>query len=137
MSASGDQASRGGGLEALLGVGYDDDGPGATARGRLPVSEAVLQPYGTVHGGAYSALAETVASRATDRAVRDQGMAAIGQAISVTFVRPIAAGHLNATAVPRHRGRTTWVWDVEIADDEGRLCALARMTVAVRPRPDG
>jgi 1,4-dihydroxy-2-naphthoyl-CoA hydrolase len=35
----------------------------------------------------------------------------------------------------RQRGRTTWVWDCELSDDDGRLCALVRMTVAVRPAP--
>ena len=35
----------------------------------------------------------------------------------------------------RHRGRTTWIWDVEITDDDDRLCVLTRMTIAVRPRP--
>jgi 1,4-dihydroxy-2-naphthoyl-CoA hydrolase len=42
---------------------------------------------------------------------------------------------VHARAVRRHRGRTTWVWEVEITDDQGRLCALVRMTVAVRPLP--
>jgi acyl-coenzyme A thioesterase PaaI-like protein len=40
---------------------------------------------------------------------------------------------VTATARRRHGGRTTWVWDVELADDEGRVCALSRMTIAVRP----
>ena len=38
----------------------------------------------------------------------------------------------HAVARRRHRGRTTWVWEVEITDDEQRLCALVRMTIAVR-----
>ena len=42
---------------------------------------------------------------------------------------------IHAEARARHRGRTTWVWDVEMRDDEGRLCALTRMTIAVRPMP--
>jgi uncharacterized protein (TIGR00369 family) len=50
-------------------------------------------------------------------------------------MRPITEGHVNAVARTRHRGRTTWVWDVEITDDAERLCALVRMTVAVRPAP--
>jgi 1,4-dihydroxy-2-naphthoyl-CoA hydrolase len=33
------------------------------------------------------------------------------------------------------RGRTTWVWEVELTDDDGRLCAMTRVTVAVRPLP--
>jgi acyl-coenzyme A thioesterase PaaI-like protein len=32
------------------------------------------------------------------------------------------------------RGRTTWVWDVRITDDQDRLCAVVRMTIAVRDR---
>ena len=60
-------------------------------------------------------------------------MVAMGQANSTTFLRPITKGHATAVARPRQRGRTTWVWDVEISDDQGRACALVRMTVAVRP----
>ena len=40
--------------------------------------------------------------------------------------------HCAATAE-----RTTWIWDVEITDDDGRLCAVTRMTIAVRPLPAG
>ena len=48
------------------------------------------------------------------------------------FLRPITSGTIHAKARRRHRGRTTWVWEVDITDDEGRLCALVRMTIAVR-----
>src|SRR5919201_1586081 len=88
---------------------------------------------GLVHGGVFASMAESMCSAATWLGVKDDGMAAMGQANSATFLRPITQGHVHATARCRHRGRTTWVWDVEITDDEGRLCALVRMTVAVRP----
>jgi 1,4-dihydroxy-2-naphthoyl-CoA hydrolase len=104
------------------------------ARARIAVEPRHLQPYGIVHGGVFAALAESLTSAATHATVREEGMVAMGQANDTTFLRPIAAGHINASATPRHRGRTTWVWDVEITDDEGRVCALARMTIAVRPR---
>jgi 1,4-dihydroxy-2-naphthoyl-CoA hydrolase len=122
-------------LPQLIGIeGYEASEDRASAR--LPVTGRVLQPYGIVHGGAYSALAETVCSAATDAAVSGDGMTAMGQSIQVTFLRPISEGHVNAEARARHRGRTTWVWDVELTDDEDRLCALAHMTIAVRRRPD-
>jgi 1,4-dihydroxy-2-naphthoyl-CoA hydrolase len=121
-------------LPELIGIeGYEATEDRAAAR--LPVTPRILQPYGVVHGGAYAALAESVCSAATDTAVSAEGMTAMGQSIQVTFLRPIVAGHVNAEARARHRGRTTWVWDVELTDDEGRLCALAHMTIAVRPRP--
>jgi uncharacterized protein (TIGR00369 family) len=50
-----------------------------------------------------------------------------------TFLRPIGQGTIHAVARRRHRGRTTWVWDVELTDDEERLCAVSRVTIAVRP----
>ena len=38
---------------------------------------------------------------------------------------------------PIHRGRTSWVWDVSFTDDDDRLCAASRVTLAVRPAPKG
>ena len=106
------------------------------ARARLAVTPNHLQPFGMVHGGVYASLAESICSAATHEAVRPEGMVAMGQGNSTTFVRPIFEGHVNATARARQRGRTTWVWDVDLTDDDGRLCALVRMTIAVRPRRD-
>jgi uncharacterized protein (TIGR00369 family) len=100
---------------------------------RIEVTDDIRQPVGLVHGGVFAAMAESMCSAATWLAVRDDGMAAMGQSNFATFIRPITTGHVHATARPRHRGRTTWVWDVEIADDDDRLCAMVRMTVAVRP----
>jgi uncharacterized protein (TIGR00369 family) len=120
------------GFGDMLGIEYLDTTP-EEVRARAAVADHLLQPVGLVHGGVYSAIAESVCSAATWLAVHDQGMAAMGQSNSATFLRPITEGHVNALARPRHRGRTTWVWDVEITDDDDRLCALVRMTVAVRP----
>jgi 1,4-dihydroxy-2-naphthoyl-CoA hydrolase len=104
------------------------------ARARIAVEARHLQPFGIVHGGVFASLAESLTSAATHGAVREDGLVAMGQANDTAFLRPITGGHVNARATPRHRGRSTWVWDVEITDDEGRVCALARVTIAVRPR---
>jgi uncharacterized protein (TIGR00369 family) len=88
-----------------------------------------------MHGGVMSSLIESVCSRATALAVLPDGMAAMGQSISVSFLRPVTEGHVEVEARARHRGRSTWVWDAEVRDAEGRLCALAQMTIAVRPLP--
>jgi uncharacterized protein (TIGR00369 family) len=120
-------------LGELIGIEHLEGSEGV-ARARVPVSERILQPYGVVHGGAYSVVAETVCSKATFEAVRGEGKVAMGQSNDATFLRPITEGHVNATATLRHRGRTSWVWEVEIADDAGRLCALVLVTVAVRTR---
>lgn len=103
--------------------------------GRLPVSNAVRQPYGIVHGGAIAALAESLTSMATARAVMEQGKIAMGQELNVSFMRPITKGHVNAYCRLRRRGRTAWNWEIEVNDDDGRLCALLRATIAVRDAP--
>ena len=103
-------------------------------RARIKVDERHLQPDGIVHGGVYASLAESLCSASAYNAVKDHGEIAMGMANSTTFLRPIREGHVNAVAKTRQRGRTTWVWDVELSDDEGRVCALVRMTVAIRPR---
>jgi 1,4-dihydroxy-2-naphthoyl-CoA hydrolase len=124
-------------LGDLLGFEHLE-APEGEARARVPVSERLLQPAGLLHGGVYATLAETVASRATFLAVRADGMIAMGQSNATTFLRSVRDGTINASGVARHRGRTTWVWDVEMSDDDGRLCALSRVVIAVRPlRPPG
>jgi 1,4-dihydroxy-2-naphthoyl-CoA hydrolase len=102
-------------------------------RARFAVEQRVKQPLGLVHGGAYAAMAESMVSATTHLAVKDDGSFAVGQSNHTTFMRPASEGTVHAEGVPLHRGRTTWVWDVTFNDDEGRLCAVTRVTMAVRP----
>ena len=106
-------------------------------RGRMLVENRIKQPYGLVHGGAMSAIAETLTSLGTARGVYRDGKIAMGQEINASFMRPISAGHVHAEARVRRRGRTAWNWEIEITDDDGRLCALLRATIAVRDAPSG
>jgi uncharacterized protein (TIGR00369 family) len=104
------------------------------ARGRVRVRDELRQPGGVVHGGVYGALADALAVRGTAASVADQGQLAVGLANQTTVLHQIAHGTIQAVATRRHRGRTTWVWEVEMADDGGRVCAVGRVTVAVRDR---
>jgi 1,4-dihydroxy-2-naphthoyl-CoA hydrolase len=99
---------------------------------RVSVRDEILQPAGLVHGGVFASMAESMTSIATWLAVHETGKSAMGQSNQTSFLRPITTGTIHATGRRRHRGKTTWVWEVDITDDEGRLCALVRMTVAVR-----
>ena len=122
------------GFDALYGLEVDEMGD-ELVLARVPVRDAVKQPMGLVHGGVYASMAEAMASAATAVAVAPDGNAAMALANQTSFLRPIVEGTIHARAVRRHRGRTTWLWDVEMTDDGERLCALSRITVAVRPRP--
>jgi 1,4-dihydroxy-2-naphthoyl-CoA hydrolase len=119
-------------MDSVLGIEIVDANP-EIAHARMKVSDAVRQPYGIVHGGAYATLGETLASITTALAVMNDGMIAVGQSNQTSFFRPISEGTVHAEARRRHRGRTSWVWDVDFTDDEGRLCATTRVTMAIRP----
>ncbi len=102
-------------------------------RARVQVRDELKQPAGLVHGGLYASMAESMASLATGITVLDDGSVAMGLSNSTSFLRPITAGTVHGHATRLHRGRTTWVWDVRFTDDAGHLCAVTRMTIAVRP----
>lgn len=121
-------------FDALVGTQWLDDDP-AHARVRIDLRDELRQPVGLLHGGVMSTLVESICSRATALAVMNEGMMAMGQLISVNFIRPVTEGGAEVKARARHRGRTTWVWDAEVLNDDGKLCALAQMTIAVRPLP--
>ena len=121
-------------FDELYGLELLDAGPDEV-RARVPVTTAIMQPLGLVHGGVYAAIAEAMASIGTRLGVQEDGNVAVGMNNNTTFLRPISEGTVHAHAVPIHRGRTTWVWDVDITDDEGRRAAMSRMTIAVRPAP--
>ncbi len=121
-------------FDALYGLELLEVGP-ERATAVVPVRDALKQPMGLVHGGVYASIAESLTSMATARAVFEDGCSAQGLSNQTSFLRPIFAGTIHAEAVRRHRGRTTWVWEVSITDDAERLCAIVRMTIAVRPLP--
>ncbi len=120
------------GFAELVGIEWLDDDPDH-ARARVEVRGDLLQPFGLMHGGVFSTLVESVCSRATALVVYENGMAAMGQSINVNFIRPVLEGAAEVRARARHRGSTAWVWEAEIVDSEERTCALAQMTIAVRP----
>ena len=101
-------------------------------RAEVTVRDELRQPAGLVHGGVFASIAESMTSMATWFAVKDLGQTAQGLSNQTSFLRPVIDGTIHAVARRRHRGRTTWVWEVEISDDAQRLCALVRMTIAVR-----
>lgn len=119
-------------LDGLIGLRVGDHGDG-WAEASLAVGDHVRQPMGLVHGGVYAAIAESLTSMATARAVGPDGFAAQGLSNTTNFLRPCLEGTVHARADRLHRGRTTWVWDVRMSDDQGRVCAVTRMVIAVRP----
>src|SRR5450755_3334015 len=119
------------GFDALYGLEITELSADSV-RGRVQVRDELKQPGGLIHGGVYAAMAESLASTGTAAVVMPEGKIAVGLSNQTSFLRPITQGTICGTATAKHRGRTTWVWEVELTDDAGRLCVLTRVTVAVR-----
>lgn len=121
-------------FEGFLGLEWlelTDD----SARVSFAVRDELKQPLGLLHGGIYSAVAETVSSVATVRAVWRDGFIGSGLSNSASFLRPVTAGTVHVSAHCRHHDDREWFWGNEFRDDQERLCAIVDVTIAVRPMP--
>jgi uncharacterized protein (TIGR00369 family) len=96
---------------------------------RIPV-EKNTQPYGLLHGGATAALCETIGSFGA-ALVGGPGSFPVGIELNVNHIRSVREGYVTATGVPLHSGKRTAVWDMKVHDDEGRLVAVGRLTLAL------
>ena len=72
-------------LNTALGIEIDSVEQGVVT-GRMPIVDAVRQPYGVVHGGAHAAFAESLASAGTYMAVATEGKVALGMTNSSQFL---------------------------------------------------
>lgn len=106
----------------------------ACVRARMPVTRAVHQPFGLLHGGASVALAETVASIGAWMNVDRATQGAVGLEINANHLRAKRDGVVTAEARPIHVGRTTQVWEVRIVDEADKLVCISRCTLAVVSR---
>ena len=118
-------------FSGLIGIDWISNDP-EEAKARVEVRDELKQPYGYLHGGVIMSVVDELCSRSTLMQVIMDGKVALGQNLDVSLLRSVREGHVTITARARHRGESSWVWDVEANVDEGRPCALARMTVAVR-----
>ncbi|MCS6895884.1 MAG: PaaI family thioesterase [Bacteroidia bacterium] len=104
-------------------------------RARMPVDQRTRQYLGILHGGASVALAETVASTASNLVVNPQTHYCLGLEINANHLRSVKEGYVWAEARPIHLGRTTHVWDIRIYDEAtDKLVAIVRHTVIVLNR---
>jgi uncharacterized protein (TIGR00369 family) len=109
------------------------------ARGRIVVDKRHLHPGGYVHGGAWTALGDTVAAWATFRNIPPgHDFTTIELKLNV-FGSGLAGDEIVAEATPLHVGRSTVVIEVRIdrvREGESKLAANLIVTQFVIPPKD-
>jgi len=102
------------------------------SQGRLLVDQRHLHPGGYVHGGVWAALADTVAAWGTLRNLPPgYDFTTLELKLNV-FAAGRVGDELVATATPKHRGRRTQVWSVDIhrGDREVAMFTLTQFVIA-------
>ena len=99
--------------------------------GKMPVDHRTVQPFGLLHGGASAALAETLGSIAGGMIVNDDGKTVVGVEINCNHLRSARSGGVHGKATPIKLGRKIQVWNIEIKNDDDKLVAVSRLTLAV------
>lgn len=100
----------------------------------MPVDDRTRQPFGILHGGASVALAETVASIGATMNVDLEQFNVVGVEINANHIKAKRDGLVTGTATPIHVGRSTQVWQIVIADEQGKTVCVSRCTLAVVPK---
>ncbi|MBW0148442.1 hotdog fold thioesterase [Marinobacter arenosus] len=100
-------------------------------KGRMPVDERTVQPFGILHGGASVLLAETLGSMAANCCLKDPETVAVGLDINANHLRPVRTGWVYGTARALHIGSATQVWEIRLENEQGKTTCISRLTMAV------
>ena len=114
----------------VLGIEITDFGPEYFC-GKMPVDHRTVQPYGLLHGGASAVLAESLGSIAGGMQVNRDTQTVVGVEINCNHLRSARDGWVYGKATPVKIGRKIQVWNIEIKNDDGKMVAVSRLTLAV------
>lgn len=120
-------------LMQTLNIKYTDAGEDFLTA-TMPVTPAVHQPMGLLHGGATVALAESVGSAASMLFIDNEKSEVRGIEISANHVKSKRSGEVTATAKILHKGRSIHLWEIRITDENGSLISLCKLTNMILPK---
>ena len=114
----------------VLGIEITDFGPDYFC-GKMPVDHRTVQPYGLLHGGASAVLAESLGSIAGGMKVNRDTQTVVGVEINCNHLRSARDGWVYGKATPVKIGRKIHVWNIEVKNEDDKLVAVSRLTLAV------
>jgi 1,4-dihydroxy-2-naphthoyl-CoA hydrolase len=96
----------------------------------MPVDSRTHQPFGLLHGGASVVLAETLGSVAGYLCTQGE-QKVVGLEITANHLRSVRSGRVRGVCRALHTGGRHQVWQIDIYDEQQRLCCSSRLTTAV------
>ncbi|HDK6857901.1 TPA: 1,4-dihydroxy-2-naphthoyl-CoA hydrolase [Klebsiella pneumoniae] len=118
-----------GNMVGLLDIRFEtvtDD----TLEATMPVDSRTQQPFGLLHGGASVVLAETLGSVAGYLCSEGE-QKVVGLEVNANHIRSARGGRVRGVCKALHVGTSHQVWQIEIFDEQSRLCCSSRLTTAV------
>lgn len=100
----------------------------------MPVDARTTQPFGLLHGGASVVLAETLGSVAGYLCSREVQQV-VGLEVNANHLRAVRGGKVRGICRALHTGRRHQVWQIEIEDEQGQRCCVARLTTSIIDAP--
>ncbi|MBU8813455.1 PaaI family thioesterase [Mycolicibacterium goodii] len=126
-------AGLGKGFDSEIGLKYLELGPDG-GRAQLTVTDALLQPWGIVHGGVYCSIVESLASVSGHIWLSENGGGTVvGVNNNTDFLRAIGSGTVTAVSTPIHRGRRQQLWLITITDENDRTVARGQVRLQNMP----
>jgi uncharacterized protein (TIGR00369 family) len=108
----------------VRGAGLVIDNIGeSVVTGHIDLDSGYRNPWGVVHGEAYSAAVESAASLGASAAVVGRGHVAVGFIYRTVVVHPLTGGRVDVKAQALYQGQTHQIWRVDIFDEARRLVA--------------
>lgn len=124
-------------LHRFLGVTLDEQRRGFARIALATGPNTIGGVGGSVHGGVLAALVDIAMLQALFSTFGPDDEAAGTADLNITYLRPALGRRIYAEATVIKKGRQLAVTEVEIKDEEGRLCAKGRTLYAIRPKRSG
>lgn len=122
----------------LLGITFPE-ASGTLVRGELPITDAIRQPFGFVHGGATIALLEAAASLGTGLQTDLSRELSFGVNVNVTHRKSGVDGTLHGVAAldreeKSSKGYRKLFWNVCARDDAGDVISEGTVMCMIVPQ---
>ncbi|MRS16880.1 1,4-dihydroxy-2-naphthoyl-CoA hydrolase [Enterobacteriaceae bacterium RIT691] len=118
-----------GNMVGLLDIRFDKIGD-ETLEATMPVDSRTHQPFGLLHGGASVVLAETLGSVAGYLCTEGE-QRVVGVEVNANHLRSVRSGRVRGICRALHAGRRHQVWQIDIYDEQDKLCCSSRLTTAI------